>query len=226
MFNVLTRDFSKSIQPHLSLLLLHHAKIVLDFIYSWHRYVSCLPMWLACCLYNSWRLRHALCIHRCQVPSVKEFLPEGQAAEAVDTAFTVQTPVEEFKSSSPLQEEPESEELQDEEESRDSSEAEEEPEPITQQPQSISSTSVSQTDSLVIHVYSPSNFKLGLGLLVSPPALFLLHCFTFLTFHTSLLFSVYTKYIQLPQELDWIKYTARSYFFPWYNCRFLPLCYN
>ncbi|KTG45617.1 hypothetical protein cypCar_00022165 [Cyprinus carpio] len=94
-------------------------------------------------------------IAECQVPSVKEFLPEGQEAEAVDTSFTVQTPVEEFKSSSPLQEEPEpepepeSEELQEEEEPRDSSEAEEEPEPITEQPQSITSTSVSRTDSPV-----------------------------------------------------------------------------
>ncbi|XP_043084333.1 LOW QUALITY PROTEIN: cyclic nucleotide-gated cation channel beta-1-like [Puntigrus tetrazona] len=90
-------------------------------------------------------------IAECQVPSVKEFLPEGQEAEAVDTAFTVQTPVEEFKSSSPLQEEPEPEpeELHDEEELRDSTEAEEEPEPITQQPQSITSTSASPTDSQV-----------------------------------------------------------------------------
>lgn len=110
-------------------------------------------------------MRHAVCIHRCQVPSVKEFVPEGQEAEAVDTAFTVETPVEEFKSSSPLQEEPEPEpepgELheEEEEEPRDSSEAEEEPDPITQQPQSITSSSVSRTDSPVIY-YCPSNFKL------------------------------------------------------------------
>ncbi|CAM4734502.1 unnamed protein product [Leuciscus chuanchicus] len=100
-------------------------------------------------------------IEECQVPLVKEFVPEGQEAEAVDTAFTVETPVEEFKSSSPLQEEPEPEpELEpepepeelheeEEEEPRDSSEAEEEPDPITQQPQSITSSSVSQTDSPV-----------------------------------------------------------------------------
>ncbi|XP_052454172.1 LOW QUALITY PROTEIN: cyclic nucleotide-gated cation channel beta-1-like [Carassius gibelio] len=98
-------------------------------------------------------------IAECQVPSVKEFLPEGQEAEAVDTSFTVQTPVEEFKSSSPLLEEPgpesepepEPEELQEKQEPRDSSkeEEEEEPEPITQQPQSITSTSVSRTDSQV-----------------------------------------------------------------------------
>lgn len=122
-------------------------------------------MRLACCLYNSWC--HALCIHRCQVPSVKEFVPETQEAEAIDTAVTVETPVEEFKSSSPLQEEsepesePEPEELHEEEEPSDSSEAEEEPEPITQQPQSITCTSVSQTDSPVIHVYSPSDLKLS-----------------------------------------------------------------
>ncbi|XP_051740988.1 LOW QUALITY PROTEIN: titin-like [Ctenopharyngodon idella] len=95
-------------------------------------------------------------ITECQAPSVKEFVPEGQEAEAVDTAFTVETPVEEFKSSSPLQEEPEPEsepepeELhEEEEEPRDSSEAEEEPDPITQQPQSITSTSVSPADSPV-----------------------------------------------------------------------------
>ncbi|XP_073687723.1 uncharacterized protein [Garra rufa] len=99
-------------------------------------------------------------ITECQVPSVKEFVPEGQEAEAVDTAAIVETPVEEFKSSSPVQEEPEEpepesepepepEELHDKEEPRESSEAEEEPEPITQQPQSISSTSVSRTDSPV-----------------------------------------------------------------------------
>ncbi|RXN24073.1 cyclic nucleotide-gated cation channel beta-1-like protein [Labeo rohita] len=98
-------------------------------------------------------------ITECEVPSVKEFVPEGQEAEAVDTAVIVETPVEEFKSSSPVQEEPEEpepesepepepEELHDEEEPSDS-EAEEEPEPITQQPQSITSTSVSRTDSPV-----------------------------------------------------------------------------
>lgn len=113
-------------------------------------------------------MRHAVCIHRCQVPLVKEFVPEGQEAEAVDTAFTVETPVEEFKSSSPLQEEPEPEsepeELheEEEEEPRDSSEAEEEePDPncvycCTQQPQSITSSSVSRTDSPVIYCYCPS----------------------------------------------------------------------
>jgi len=120
-------------------------------------------------------MRHAVCIHRCQVPLVKEFVPEGREAEAVNTAFAVETPVEEFKSSSPLQEEPETEpepepvapepvpkpeELHEEEEPRDSSVAEEEPDPITQQPQSISSTSVSQTNSPVIYFYCPSNFKL------------------------------------------------------------------
>ncbi|XP_056107012.1 LOW QUALITY PROTEIN: cyclic nucleotide-gated cation channel beta-1-like [Rhinichthys klamathensis goyatoka] len=94
-------------------------------------------------------------IAECQVPLVKEFVPEGQEAEAVDTAFAVETPVEEFKSSSPLQEEPEPEsepepeELHEEEEPRDSSEAEEEPDPITQQPQSITSSSVLRTDSPV-----------------------------------------------------------------------------
>lgn len=111
-----------------------------------------------------------MCICRCEVPSVKEFVPEGQEAEAVDTAVIVETPVEEFKSSSPVQEEPEEpepesepepepEELHDEEEPSDS-EAEEEPEPITQQPQSITSTSVSRTDSPVLRSYCPSNLKL------------------------------------------------------------------
>ncbi|XP_067235395.1 cyclic nucleotide-gated channel beta-1-like [Chanodichthys erythropterus] len=95
-------------------------------------------------------------ITECRAPSVKEFVPEVQEAEAVDTAFTVKTPVEEFKSSSPLQEEPEPESEpepeklhEEEEEPGDSSEAEEEPDPITQQPQSIKSTSVSRTDSPV-----------------------------------------------------------------------------
>ncbi len=194
-----------------------------EFIYSWHKCVSCLLMWLACCLYNSWCLRHALCVHRCQVPSVKEFLPEGQEAEAVDTAFTVQTPVEEFKSSSPLQEEPEPEELHDEEEPWDSSEAEEEPEPVTQQPQSITSTSVSQTDSPVIHVYCPSSFKLGLGLLVSPPALSLLHCFTFVTFSHILIIQCVHQVHKTPSGVRLNKVYCAHIFFSWY-CRFLPLC--
>lgn len=109
------------------------------------------------------------------MPPVKEFVPEGQEAEAVDTAFTVETPVEEFKSSSPLQEEPEPEpepeelhEEEEEEEPGDSSEAEEEPEPITQQPQSISSTSVSRTDSPVMYLFCPAfNLKYHN---VGPPA--------------------------------------------------------
>lgn len=115
-------------------------------------------------------MRHAVCIHRCQVPLVKEFVPEGQKEEAVDTAPTVETPVEEFKSSSPLQEEPEPEpepepeelyEEEEEEDPRDSSEAEEEPDlNLTQQPQSITSSSISRTDSPVIYFYCPSNFKL------------------------------------------------------------------
>lgn len=116
------------------------------------------------CVVKHWIV--CLCIHRCQAPSPKEFLPEEQVAEErTDTAFQAQTPVEEFKSSSPLQDEPEiesepdvdikpeaesansiSEELCEEEEA----ESEEEPDPITHQPRSISSSSVSGTDTPVI----------------------------------------------------------------------------
>lgn len=141
-----------------------------------------------------------MCIHRCQAPSVKEFVPEEQEAEAVDTAFTVETPVEEFKSSSPLQEEPESEpeELhEEEEEPRDSSEAEEEPDPITQQPQSITSTSVSRTDSPVMYLLCPAlNFKYHN---TGPPA-FILNWLFYLCVH--LLSILHTKYIKLPLELS------------------------
>lgn len=136
------------------------------FINSWVKFPLVLPQeafhflkWLMFVSFSI-KLCVCVCIHRCQAPSPKEFLPEVQEAEEqTDTAFQAQTPVEEFESSSPLQEEPEIEcepevDIKPEAEStpgskspisEEQAESEEEPDVITQQPQSVSSSSVSDT---------------------------------------------------------------------------------